>query len=72
MIVGGYTLDLYCDGARHKELHPEKYDSVDESFFGVDFSDCRKQARAKGWVFKNDKNTVVCRVCSEAGKTRAS
>jgi len=66
VIIGGYTLDLYCDGPRHRELHPNKLGSCDASFAGPTKSDCTKQACEKGWKLTGDK--CLCRRCREAAR----
>ena len=68
MIVSGYTLDLYCDGApdcqsgagRPTHAGPTQY--VDE-----EKSVCFKQARADGWILNNITRTAVCPECSKKG-----
>lgn len=63
MIVGGYTLDLYCDHSKHAERHPDKTGSLDAQFVGHGAGDCRNQARAKGWRLDLYKGTAYCRKC---------
>ena len=60
MIVGGYTLDLYCDlkDCVHRydpNWHPAQY--VAE--LGTS---CRKQARQDGWLLSRD-GTAMCADC---------
>jgi hypothetical protein len=64
LIVGGYTLDLYCDGPRHRELHPVRTRSCDASIGGPTRRDCETQARNMGWKLKDDK--CFCKRCRQA------
>ena len=67
MIVGCYTLDLYCDDPN--ETH-EKIDFMHSA--GGEFphqytaaygSQCRAQARRDGWTLNLQKNTAICPKC---------
>lgn len=51
MIVGGYTLDLYCD-----------VEGCDEQadFAGHSAGDARKLARQAGWVVRLSTNECLC------------
>jgi len=62
VIVGGYSLHLYCDHPRHMELHPNKYEAIDGEYAGPTEVDCRKQAREKGWTFSRD-GKAYCKKC---------
>lgn len=55
MIVGGYTLDLYCDSEKE---HPYQKDSV--SVAGINGADARKKARKWGWVINDRDGTCYC------------
>lgn len=60
--VGGYTLDLYCDGRNHGWMsgkHP--------SFHGETFSECVRKARADGWMIdkKRQGKEVGYAICPE-------
>lgn len=75
MIVGGYTLDLYCDDPKHHGFTLDSgrhlvylsdgatIDLID-SFVGRTDRECRKQARETGWIFKRDRE-VVCPFCAK-------
>lgn len=69
MIVGGYTLDLYCDDPRHAERNPSKTTSLDAQFVGEGGGDCRNQARRKGWHLDLFKWTATCPACVKENKT---
>ena len=81
MIVGCYTMDLYCDDPMHNErfrpwtastgimyLCFPKYDSrpYNNTFSGRNAKECKYQAIRKGWTFKRD--TCVCWACNEVNK----
>lgn len=64
MIVGGYDLHLYC---RYTDCHPAAYNpdvkvQSKAEFHGPNEAACRRQARARGWVFNNDSD-VTCYHC---------
>ena len=68
MIVSGYTLDLYCDGALDcqsgagRPTYRSRVQYVDE-----ERSVCFKLAESDGWVLDNTKRTAICPECSKKG-----
>ena len=48
MIVGGYTLDLYCD--RKDCVHAYNPEWNPREYIGEHGSSCRAQARRDGWL----------------------
>lgn len=70
MIVGGYTLHLYCDlaGCPVFDLpgSPEERDPAE--FYAQTYWKCKKLAREAGWYFFNSKSgapqKVRCPECS--------
>ena len=60
MIVGGYTLDLYCDDRRTCTGEGT------EQFGGETASECRRLARRDGWTFYDHMRKVRCPSCSAA------
>lgn len=63
MIVGCYSLHLYCDipNDSHKHrLHGE--------FTGDTSSEARQKARNEGWKFNRDQKRVICPRCIAAGR----
>lgn len=80
MIVGGYTLDLYCDrelpiwyglngepfiaGEQHRW---RSEGSRAGSFYGETFAECKRAAQKSGWAFHRNR-TVTCPDCARAGK----
>ena len=72
MIVGCYTLHLYCDDPTHfarRNDRPWRESSLDAEFTGNTETDCKRQARAKGWKFKADECT--CPYCVTANRPHA-
>lgn len=66
MIVGGYSLDLYCRYA--KTSNGAEAGSVDHawgtgsgSYAGASKTDCYRQAMKRGWLFKG--GDVTCPHC---------
>jgi hypothetical protein len=69
MIVGGYSLNLYCDAENHPEYHKmtleqrRNPDLEPGEFYGETASQCRKQARKAGWRINLVEQTVICPFC---------
>lgn len=66
MIISGYTLDLYCDGAPDCQLGAgrpsyKKYTQYADEERSV----CFKQAKADGWILNNTTRTAICPKCSK-------
>ena len=80
MIVGGYSLDLYCV---HEKL-PVAYQSRAEScppghhwwdefpheYYGNTERECKRQARKSGWKFIN--GDAVCPRCRRAPPSKGN
>lgn len=47
--VSCYSMDLYCDSPEHP-VHA----NVPDVYTGRSFSDCIRQARKDGWLFRKD------------------
>ncbi len=64
MIVGGYTLDLYCDNEKPYPdgIHPFKY--FPQEFVGETRQECAKEARQVGWKLNFNKRTAICPICN--------
>ena len=66
MIVGAYTLDLYCDCCkryeRKNELGPHPHQYVAHSN-----AQAMAQARRDGWTFRNGK--CRCSLCREEARS---
>ncbi len=71
MIVGGYTLHLYCDGRGCLTNYPHGR-GEDARYVAVEFSgetgqECRKDAKKAGWIINARNGTCLCPKCIEAG-----
>lgn len=76
MIVGGYTINLYCDhpkhgkqttfsdGTVHVEVSAAQWVYLCIEFVGHSERECKQQARESGWVFKRGRK-VICPFCSK-------
>lgn len=66
MIVGAYSLDLYCDNEKYK--HPFGY--MPHQYVGETYAECVREARRDGWLISNDRQKCLCPKCS--GKRKAN
>lgn len=68
MIVGGYSLHLYCDNGPKCLLWPLMGNVSHSEFDGDTERECRKEARKDGWTFKRDRKTgaetCYCKRCN--------
>lgn len=62
MIVGGYTLDLYCDDPSHDKNLPWEYENKPDTYYGPSRRSTVKHAKINGWVFRSGK--AYCPKCS--------
>ena len=63
MIVGCYTLDLYCD---NEGASCHEFDEFPHSY-GAEFgSQCRAEARRDGWKLHNGQ--AICPKCNRKGE----
>jgi hypothetical protein len=69
MLVGCFTLDLYCDDPRHTQasvagMTQEQYQTYMSNspgqFTGERRSDCYREARRCGWVIKPLSHKAYC------------
>lgn len=69
MIVGCYTLDLYCDsydgGPPFRDSVVHKYQEFPHQYTGETRFECIKQARKDGWLIS--KKHQLCSKCSRKG-----
>lgn len=73
MIVGGYSLNLYCDNvnfhnSQHLSIWGGNYHFRDGSilaneFVGETFSECARHARKYGWKIDRKQGICVCPLC---------
>ena len=68
MLIGCYTLDLYCDNDKSgvKEDGTHDWREFPHPFTGETFAVCAREARGRGWIIS--KNHDLCPKCS--GKVR--
>lgn len=59
MMVGCYTLDLYCD----RDSLRHKYGEFPHQYTGKTESSCRRQARLDGWRLNLRTGTDICPAC---------
>lgn len=59
MIVGGYTLDLYCD----RESPTHLFQEFPHQYTGENGPACRRLARRHGWRLKRN-GEAICPKCS--------
>lgn len=65
MIVGCYSIDLYCDGEyRHG------YQEDMAQFADADESRCYRQARRAGWVVNTREQKAYCPTCAKLRRSR--
>ena len=74
MIVGGYSLDLYCENsgpilATGKDAHGHNYSEFPHQFFGEYGRECRAEARRKGWKLLPD-GQAYCPKCTPPKRTK--
>lgn len=73
VIVGGYTLDLYCDaeGCRAGDLANKRgrgFQPGSQSFFAETGGACRREARGAGWKLNRDR-TATCPECKRGRRS---
>lgn len=74
-VVGGYTLDLYCDNADDAGISHYRAESglyvlhqrVEDQFAGNTFADTSRQAKTYGWKLSSDRRFALCPVCVKNG-----
>lgn len=64
MIVGGYTMHLYCDNDETR--HPSKLHG--KAYYGRTFTGCARQARQDGWFIEKRAGRVICPMCRKKGE----
>lgn len=67
MIVGGYSLDLYCenlDGDTCKNPRPKDGLTHPAEYYSQTFGECARMAREDGWRLNRKKGTAICPWCT--------
>ena len=69
-IVGGYTLDLYCDYPDDNMSSTQRYYHRQEWTFTHDESGAKARAAARraGWKLYIDEGRALCPMCVKAGR----
>lgn len=77
MIVGGYTLDLYCDNPmeggtrqeRWEHMGSEEYPGAGRATYTHEESGAKARASAKaaGWILDMKNSRALCPACVKAG-----
>ena len=62
LVVGGYTLDLYCKYENREHAWSGQHPGFGESFYGQTYGECAAAARAAGWAIHRDR-TATCPCC---------
>lgn len=66
MIVGCYSLDLYCDGNGGGHV----YNEFPHFFVGKSASSCYRQARRAGWRLSIRSGVAICPKCTVPTRRR--
>jgi hypothetical protein len=71
VIVGCYSLDLYCDGQPCAAAGPEKWRTpVLLGLTAERGETCRRRARLAGWRLWLKDGVVLCPACVQAGRSK--
>ena len=78
MIVGSYSLHLYCDNTKwhgdclhlhvvteNQKLTNEGYRGGFAEYIGQTYGECVRYARKDGWVVAHDQSTAYCPRCKK-------
>jgi hypothetical protein len=73
MIVGGYSLDLYCDivepmNGEVTDALGHRFDEFPHAFFAETGATARADARRKGWRLDRGQGLAMCPRCTKAGR----
>jgi hypothetical protein len=68
MIVGGYTLDLYCD----VENEQHSYREFPHQFYAQTKQECYREARRCGWTINDKTGFCYCPKCKKAKRVEVS
>lgn len=65
MIVGSYTLDLYCDNCTDFNMKNGVW--TPQQFTGTDRGTCMREARGVGWIIGKHDKFALCPACTARG-----
>lgn len=71
MVIGGYSLNLYCDFPDETWAHmgSAQYPGVGRRDFAAETGpEARAQAKRAGWKFERGQMRVICPSCIKAGR----
>lgn len=63
MIVGCYSIDLYCDSGKEKPYGAAGHWSEPDTFAGESFAECAREARKAGWKIDRKNGIAICPNC---------
>ena len=65
MIVGCYSLDLYCDNRECKSV--SRFRMEPDVYTGRTFAGCSRKAKKDGWKIDSRRRWCICPACVAAG-----
>lgn len=67
-IVGGYTMDLYCENEKPYPdgIHP--FQMFPQQFVGETRQECAREARKVGWKLNFQNYTAICPICNKKAR----
>jgi len=73
MIVGCYSLDLYCDNFdiaknQAEDRYGHRYNDFPHQFTGFSRAECVRNARRRGWIVNISGNKAYCPDCAKRHK----
>lgn len=63
MIVGGYSLHLYCDDQQHQQCIETQFQN--HQFAGPTKTEALKEAKAAGWSVYQKADIAICPHCNK-------
>lgn len=70
MIVGCYTLDLYCKNYPEPWVKSDRHDYKEHfptAYTGHTLAECKRDARRDGWRFTRD-GDCICPICTQQAR----
>jgi hypothetical protein len=77
VVVGCYSVELYCENAENDSDGkrgdcPDFWSSFPHVYTGETYGQCARQARRAGWVLTRDRRHAYCPKCSGKKKARSA
>jgi len=63
MIVGCYTIDLYCDTPGCQFSVEQRTGDKVAQYTGETYQECARKARKNGWQLSADRQVATCPAC---------